>query len=191
MEIMQKIFRHKTSVNIVGLVLSACFISTSSVYAQNKQTITKDPSLVEFYNEVFGKHQSKAPKKRTTKKPDNNITRLSNDCISYPPGSETEFSRLNEIEEGILPSIPGASITSLRARRSLEFSVMTICLCELATRSISVFLLARTANSPGVIFPSPSMSAEPNSAAAGCRVRRRIVSEFNDCISFCLPSSSL
>jgi len=57
----------KTRFFKAGFLLSATILATSSVFANNPQTVAKDPNLVAFYNEVFGTNSNKKKNVKTPK----------------------------------------------------------------------------------------------------------------------------
>ncbi|MEH6454996.1 MAG: hypothetical protein V7749_01610, partial [Cocleimonas sp.] len=91
---MNNSFKQKTRFRKAGLLLSISILTASNVFANNSHAATKDPSLVAFYNEVFGikpnniKTQKHA--KRRVIKP--REISYSNNCIPFPPRSDTEFA---------------------------------------------------------------------------------------------------
>ena len=86
--------RQKARLIKAGLLLCMSIFATSNALADNRQLNTKDASLVAFYNDVFGKiPNKKQPQKLSRKRvKKSKIIKLSNDCVSSPPGSETEFA---------------------------------------------------------------------------------------------------
>lgn len=94
MGIITKLCRGETRFFKAGLFLFLITISNTNSFAANGQKIVKDPSLVAFYNDVF-KNNKKATNPKINKQkqpPKPRKVQVSENCVSYPPGSEHEFA---------------------------------------------------------------------------------------------------
>lgn len=84
----------KTRFFKAGLLLSASILATSNIFANNSQTVGKDPNLVAFYNDVFNINQNKRKPAKTTNKSTTYKAnkKIPDNCISSLPDSDTDFA---------------------------------------------------------------------------------------------------
>ena len=97
---MRKIFRQKTRLFQAGLMLFVSCLSINHSFAESRQKVIKDPSLVAFYNHIIQNDKKTTAIKKSHKKQSPKVSnnraishkQTAENCVSYPNSSENEFA---------------------------------------------------------------------------------------------------